>query len=555
MAGKQCVFRVTDVDKKNVLLPWKFVLVPFDTKIQYTYGEIWLDFMNGVYPSIRDGLNIACKNYDRVEARVTSSMTSTDEIHGNADTDVIDVVRNFDMKFFTLMVNHKADCEECQPPAPRPTMFAFQVMMSAAKVVAGQRLKPVEHPKNQREKLQNSILNFFAEKGCQFAGTNIDIATSFVDKLGDLLWYLDGQYPKIENELPLQLKFPKDFRKRFSGFNQPELTKHRKRKLENLSEQKLSKLSIDVREVIQALPCMDRMPWAPIKIELHQMLEVVEAFILKQKVQSKRVLLSQLTVPSIESRLEKETKVKELPVKKGGSISAMLVSLDNQMKQSGNYQHIQVRQFLKPDLDRKRIYDIIELLRTDGLSVKCVLYTHHTGGNKPSYHFIWKLLPNESSGVLLEKCTQLILRIKEEMPTYIRRITKREFSNAYGFVTNRVTLRNIFRTLTSDQSAATSLTEKQVDDRFQYAMLCEEPDILADLRHQPKERKSDTFTAFFKEAEKYLAEDVGVACQERRYGEQLYLAKAVSIRDLHDRIKERVLEGGKCTQWLPLYRK
>ena len=116
--------------------------------------------------------------------------------------------------------------------------------------------------------------------------------------------------------------------------------------------------------------------------------------------------------------------------------------------------------------------------------------------------------------------------------------------------------------MTSDQSAATSLTEKQVDDRFQYALLCEEPDILADLRHQPKERKSDTFTAFFKEAEKYLAEDVGVACQERRHGEQLYLAKAVSIRDLHDRVKERVPEGmfnvtssldgkgGKCTQWL-----
>ena len=52
--------------KKNVLLPWKFVLVPFDSKIQYTYGEIWLDFMNWVYPSIRDGLNIACKNYDLV---------------------------------------------------------------------------------------------------------------------------------------------------------------------------------------------------------------------------------------------------------------------------------------------------------------------------------------------------------------------------------------------------------------------------------------------------------------------------------------------------------
>ena len=167
-------------------------------------------------------------------------------------------------------------------------------------------------------------------------------------------------------------------------------------------------MSIDVREIIQTLPCMDRMPWAPVKIELCQMLEVLDAFALKQKVQSKRVLLSL------------ETKVKELPVKKGGGISGMLVSLDDKLKQSDDYKPIQVRQFLKPGLDRKRIYDIIELLRTDGLSVKCVLYTHHIGGNKPSYHFIWKLLPDESSGALLEKCTQLILKLKEEMPTYVR---------------------------------------------------------------------------------------------------------------------------------------
>ena len=124
--------------------------------------------MNGVYPSIREDLNIACQNYRIVEARVTSSMNFTDAILGNSNTDVIDVVKSFDMQFFTLVVNHKEDCQECKPPAPRPAICAFQVMMSAVKNVAGKRLQPVEYRKNQREKLKNSILNFFAEKGCQF---------------------------------------------------------------------------------------------------------------------------------------------------------------------------------------------------------------------------------------------------------------------------------------------------------------------------------------------------------------------------------------------------
>ena len=153
--------------------------------------------------------------------------------------------------------------------------------------------------------------------------------------------------------------------------------------------------------------------------------------------------------------------------------------LDDQVKLTDCYVPIQVKQYLQPGLDRKQVYEIIELLRRDALSSKCVLYTHHSGGNKPSYHF----------------------------------------------------------------TSATSLTESQVDSRFQCAMLCEESGILVDLRHQLAERKSILFTVFFKEAAKYLAEDVGVACQERRHGEQLYLAKAINIRDPHDRIKERVPPG------------
>ena len=158
------------------------------------------------------------------------------------------------MKFFTLVVNHEDDCRKCWPPAPRPPICAFQVMM---------RLQPVEHPKKQREKLKNSILNLFANRGCQFVGANIYVATSLVNKLCDLLWYLDGQYMKIENKLPLHLTFPNNFVKYFSAFNQPELMKHRKKRPENLSEVKLSKLCVDVWKIIQALPCMDQMAWAP----------------------------------------------------------------------------------------------------------------------------------------------------------------------------------------------------------------------------------------------------------------------------------------------------
>lgn len=72
------------------------------------------------------------------------------------------------------------------------------------------------------------------------------------------------------------------------------------------------------------------------------------------------------------------------------------------------------------------------------------------------------------------------------------------------------------------------------------------------MRHASPEHKNESFRPFFQECEKYLSEDVGVAVQERRRGEMLYLAKAVSIRDLHTRVKERMQEGANIpsVKWL-----
>jgi hypothetical protein len=89
-------------------------------------------------------------------------------------------------------------------------------------------------------------------------------------------------------------------------------------------------------------------------------------------------------------------------------------------------------------------------------------------------------------------------------------------------------MRGIFRELTRDQSAASSMSEREIDKRFNYAILSEDPGILVDLRHTSPERKKI-------ECEQYLQEDIGVSVQD---GEMLYLAKAVSIKDLHSRVKE-----------------
>ena len=53
--------------------------------------------------------------------------------------------------------------------------------------------------------------------------------------------------------------------------------------------------------------------------------------------------------------------------------------------------------------------------------------------------------------------------IRKQIPTFERYITKREFTNAFGFAALSHTLRNIFKQLTGDKSAATNVTEAEID--------------------------------------------------------------------------------------------
>ena len=61
-----------------------------------------------------------------------------------------------------------------------------------------------------------------------------------------------------------------------------------------------------------------------------------------------------------------------------------------------------------------------------------------------------------------------------------------------------VVLRAIFRDLTNDNSSANSLNEKEIDLRFEHAMLCEDPGILVDLQHRSPDVNKDSFSVFFR---------------------------------------------------------
>ena len=173
---------------------------------------------------------------------------------GTLDTDIIQVIEQFGMRFFKLLLQHLPSCASCFPvnQGSSQPVNAFTVLMTAARDAVGNDLPTiVNNPKTSVEKLNNEVLKFFEEKECNFPRNAGARATCFVSKLVELLYYVDGHYNKIESVLSMSTKVPTVFKTRFSGFNCPEKHKHKKRTLSNLGEQKLEKYTIQIRELIQ----------------------------------------------------------------------------------------------------------------------------------------------------------------------------------------------------------------------------------------------------------------------------------------------------------------
>ena len=94
-------------------------------------------------------------------------------------------------------------------------------------------------------------------------------------KFSDALWYIDGHIEKIE--LESSRKFPPSF-KSLMGFNRPELSKHRKRDIKNLSGAKLSQLAMSLKEVIQSMTFAKSNESSAFKIECLKMAHVMEDY-------------------------------------------------------------------------------------------------------------------------------------------------------------------------------------------------------------------------------------------------------------------------------------
>ena len=174
------------------------------------------------------------------------------------------------------------------------------------------------------------------------------------------------------------------------------------------------------------------------------------------------------------------------------------------------------------------------------LSVDVYIYRMAYGGSIGTVTFVWKI--NQKLSDHEHRNALTLTAITKMLPKYATRDMKNTFIKKYAEVskTPKMVLRNIFRELTSDPSAASSSDEAEIDDRVaHFVLLADDPDVILDLRVLNGQPGSTRFDLFWNECQKFFDEHVA-AVSERRHGEYLYLPFAISVEDLLQQVKARL---------------
>ena len=85
-------------------------------------------------------------------------------------------------------------------------------------------------------------------------------------------------------------------------------------------------------------------------------------------------------------------------------------------------------------------------------------------------------------------------------------------------------------------AAAPTLDQEDIDHRIREIIDLEDPDVVPDLRTLNAGQPT-RYDVFWEECEKFLSEEVGLAIDDRRHGQIVHLARAISIGDLVEQVK------------------
>ena len=131
-------------------------------------------------------------------------------------------------------------------------------------------------PVNERTKkhrLFNDIAKFLTSSSASFTESEIPMGKQLVNLLRDIFWHIDGHHHVFDQRA---LPIPPIFHS-FTGYNTPELSKHRKRLTRNLSSDSLREFSLELSTNLN-YQFWDRPHWSELKPHFLLLLQSLSSY-------------------------------------------------------------------------------------------------------------------------------------------------------------------------------------------------------------------------------------------------------------------------------------
>ncbi|CAB4000679.1 Hypothetical predicted protein [Paramuricea clavata] len=518
----------------QVLKPWIGVRVPDNSSLNDVYNDLVAGILDQGEP-IDDNSAVQLNNVHVHVGKSKKDLTRVDSQCTVAE--VVGTLGNF------IEFTHDANINRTEP---LQCTNAFHILTAAARTLTCVPSNVVVH--NQKDKLKNDIISWLKKNGVGWSLQYVEtLGNKFLNTLADVMWYIDGNHVTLSSR---SCAVPDSFA-HFQGYNTPEKRKRKRIAAENLKQAELLAYSGTLFE-LAANSFMKSDAWKCLYNAILRLATNLRKYadflnsvnmaihhnkILKGADETDRVQLLQSTAvikPTFQARYKQ---------------------LHTAIAHADKYEVICANDYSPVEPTKK--YSFFKELQ---VPVKCVLFTYT--GAREHLSFIWKVpLEGDEAPEYLERNNKNIAEIKN-LPHYHTRAMRREFVHSFGQVTNSkpALLREAYRRLTGDRSAASSLTEAEVDARVAEMLELEDPDLICDLRVNNAGRPQE-YIVFLEKCQQYIERQVETAVDDRRHdpttsdGDVVtHLATAMNTRHLYDSVVKDCGDGipTPSIQWLRL---
>ena len=230
---------------------------------------------------------------------------------------------------------------------------------------------------------------------------------NFTKVIVDCLWYIDGHHDTLRKQ---SCPIPQLFQ-RFIGYNTPEVAKHRKRQIANMSSTMLNTLASSLFQNMQG-SFWSHTSFQRLQEQTQSLAQSLAGY--ADYLSSQNKIMKAVHARTIPPRqLSDSMSVKYIQPCSGVPISRLENALDS-LQEMEDGEHLALNEVL-PDQPRQR-YEFIQCLERNGLSIPVMLLTYSSGNNVGNLHFVWKLPPNKPMEETFQESIRVIETIKPLLP-------------------------------------------------------------------------------------------------------------------------------------------